>query len=658
MDFNQSYKNLETVSKLVNSTPGATYRIPTSTYKLKKSVNSTVLIQNHICCSICQCFTPTTSNNVLCDACSTSLKTSTSKYFVYIPFADQLKKSVIKHFEKILSYKSSFDEHSNLITDVQSAFQFKKCQANHSESLVLSLTVSTDGAKMYNSSNDSLWPIQVVQNFLPPKMRYISENIIVVGLHRGKPKMKDFFFPFLNELEKIVNEGGMRIDKNGRIFTVLPVITSLSADLPAKAEVQGMVGHSGYFGCGYCLQKGDAIKKNNKSKAVVRFISKDSSIRTHEKIINTYDKLRTKPIHGIKSVSCMVAAHGFDLVNGFCIDYMHCVLLGIMRKLLDLWLNTENASQPFFITKKKQIELNRRILRIKPTSEITRKPRSLDHRKELKANEFRSLLLYYLRYCLADLLQIRYINHFQLLSSAIYILLKEQISNDDISIAEARLREFADQFEMLYGNHNVTMNLHLIRHIANSVRHLGPLWSQSTFSFETNNGFLVKSNHAKTDFLQSVAWKYVMKCSLQGERNKSTKIAVGAKKNARIESTDTEELKKMGLNTNILTVHPFVSLENIKFTSLQSKEVSTVDYFVKFKSEEIGAVKYYIVENQITFVLAEMYSVVGSDDHLLEIHPTHTNKLFKIEDIACKLLFLKIAKTEIVTSIPNRYEKT
>lgn len=208
LDFNQSYKNLETFSKLVNSTPGATYRIPTTTYKLKKSVNSTVLIQNHICCSICQCFTPTTSNNVLCDACSTSLKTSSSKYFVYIPFADQLKKSVLKHFEKILSYKSSFDEHSNLITDVQSGFQFKKCQANHSESLVLSLTVSTDGAKMYNSSNDSLWPIQVVQNFLPPKMRYISENIIVVGLHRGKPKMKDFFFPFLNELEKIVNEGG------------------------------------------------------------------------------------------------------------------------------------------------------------------------------------------------------------------------------------------------------------------------------------------------------------------------------------------------------------------------------------------------------------------------------------------------------------------
>lgn len=244
------------------------------------------------------------------------------------------------------------------------------------------------------------------------------------------------------------------------------------------------------------------------------------------------------------------------------------------------------------------------------------------------------------------------------MSSAIYILLKEQISNDDISIAEARLREFADQFEMLYGNHNVTMNLHLIRHIANSVRHLGPLWSQSTFSFETNNGFLVKSNHAKTDFLQSVAWKYVMKCSLQGEWNKSTKIVLGVKKNARIESTDIEELVKMGLNTNILTVHPFVLLENMKFTSLQSKEVSTVDYFVKFKSEEIGAVKCYIVENQITFLFAEMYSVVGSEDHLLEIHPTHTNKLFKIEDIACKLLFLKIAKTEIVTSIPNRYEKT
>lgn len=106
-----------------------------------------------------------------------------------------------------MSYKASFNEHSNSIIDVQSGIQFKKCQNEHPNLLVLSLTASTDGAKIYNSSNDSLWPIQIIQNFLPPKMRYVTENIIVVGLHHGKPKMKDFFHPLLNELQKIKDEG-------------------------------------------------------------------------------------------------------------------------------------------------------------------------------------------------------------------------------------------------------------------------------------------------------------------------------------------------------------------------------------------------------------------------------------------------------------------
>lgn len=435
---------------------------------------------------------------------------------------------------------------------------------------------------------------------------------------------------------------------------VLPVITSLSADLPAKAEVQGMVGHSGYFGCGYCLQKGDPIKKDSRSKAVVRFISKTSPIRTHEDIINAYAKLKSGSINGIKSVSCMVAAYYFDLVNGFSIDYMHCILLGIVRKLVDLWLNTENNSQPFYISKKKKTELIKRILAIKPISEIARKPRSLDQRKEFKAN----LLLYYLRFCLTDLLPARYIDHFQLLSSAIYILLKEQISKDDLAIAETRLIKFVDQFEDLYGKYNVTMNLHLIRHILNSVRHLGPLWAQSTFSFETENDVLVNFNHARKDFLQNIACKYIMKKTLVGERIESEKLTLGPKKNAHIFHADFEELKKFGVDPNFSTFHFDISLGTMKIKSIHSQKVSTIDYFIKLNSGDIGSVNFFLNEDQVTYVFAQMYERVESTDHIDQIQPTKINKLFKIDDIFCKMIYMKIGKNEFVTSVPNRFEKT
>lgn len=228
----------------------------------------------------------------------------------------------------------------------------------------------------------------------------------------------------------------------------------------------------------------------------------------------------------------------------------------------------------------------KRILAIKPISEITRKPRSLDQRKEFKANEFRSLLLYYLRFCLTDLLPARYIDHFQLLSSAIYILLKEQISKDDLAIAETRLIKFVDQFEDLYGKHNVTMNLHLIRHIINSVRHLGPLWSQSTFSFETENGVLVNFNHAKRDL-------YIMKKSLAGERIEPEKLTLGPKKNAHIFHADSEELKKFGVDPNFSTFHFDISLGTMKIKSIHSQKVSTIDYFIKLNSGDIGSVNFF-----------------------------------------------------------------
>lgn len=355
-----------------------------------------------------------------------------AKYFLYIPFSVQLRKNILKHLEKIVSYKAKLSENDSFMTDIQDGILFKKAQQKYTESIILSLTVNTDGAKVFQSTKKSIWPIQIYQNFLHPKIRYHPENIIVVGLHSGKPNMPDFFYPLLNELKQIKDEGGMVIEENGRTFNFLPLITSCTADLPAKAEVQGMKGHCGHYGCGYCLHEGDLVKKDKKSKAVVRFIAKDCPIRTHDDMMKTYRKLKSQPINGIKSLSCMIAALDFDLINGFSVDYLHCILLGVTRKMMNLWLDSANHAEPYFISKKRQDELSKRIQNIKPISEITRKPRSILERKDFKANEFRTLLLYYLRYCLEDLLPMRYINHFQLLSSAVYSLLEEKISQENI----------------------------------------------------------------------------------------------------------------------------------------------------------------------------------------------------------------------------------
>lgn len=203
-----------------------------------------------------------------------------------------------------------------------------------------------------------------------------------------------------------------------------------------------------------------------------------------------------------------------------------------------------------------------------------------------------------MRYSLDNLLPMRFINHFQLLSSAVYILLQEKISQNDISKAESRLISFADQFETLYGEKNLTMNFHMLRHTANSVRFLGPLWVQSNFSFETKNGELVHSRQATKGYLQQLAWKYCMKIGLTSEKkinNVDSNVTCSTKSiKIQLDDNDMHAFRNCGFNlrSNAFYVHNNITIHGKKITSKKYKVVSTVDYFVHFNNE-IGAVNFF-----------------------------------------------------------------
>lgn len=213
--------------------------------------------------------------------------------------------------------------------------------------------------------------------------------------------------------------------------------------------MQGFLQYNGKKACGYCLHPGVPIKNQSNTATTYRYVRRDEEEmpRTHKSIISTVKKVtQGNTIDGIKELSCFIGLSYFDLVHGFSIDYMHCIVIGIMPYLLRLWLDSKNSKQFYYINKRKQRILNQRIKCIKPTSSITRKPRSLDDKEHFKANEFRSMLLFYLRYSLAGLLDMKYVNHFQLLSAATYKLLRKKITLEDKKEAEKMLIQFADDF--------------------------------------------------------------------------------------------------------------------------------------------------------------------------------------------------------------------
>lgn len=405
--------------------------------------------------------------------------------------------------------------------------------------------------------------------------------------------MKDFFKPLLLELEKIHHEGGITVEKSGRRYNFLPLITQCIADLPAKAEIQEMINHNGYNACGYCFHPGISVK-GRKGRKTVRYTRIDGilKLRTHQDFLNTYRKINSmtmqiQPTKGIKAISCMIAAVDFDLVNSFGMDYLHCALLGVKKKMLNLWFDAENHKENFYISKRKKIVFDQRLLAIKPPTEINRKPRSISEKAELKGNELRSLLLYYSTDCLEGLLPVRYIKHYQLFSSAIYMLLEQNITAQNLSLADSRLNQFVDQFEELYGSHNITMNMHLLKHMANCVRRLGPLWSQSSFAFETNNGVIVRSTQAKRDFLHQISWKYSVKSTLEStkylytaNKNLDRIVSLGSKKNNfEITTRDLTTLNncRFDFSNEVITVFESIIFKGTKYTSQISRVVSTMN---------------------------------------------------------------------------------
>lgn len=669
LNFNGSYRSMGRMAEVINKTPNASIKIPSTKYKIKKSVPAVFSIKKYIRCSQCQNYIGTLQNTTQCTEPSCDgilLKTTESDYFVYISVEEQLKKNIESNIDEILAYKSSVSNSSEII-DIQNSDVFSKVQEKYPLFILLPLIVNTDGAKVYRSCSDSLWLIQAYQGYMPPNKRFIPSNIMIIAARFGKnkPNMRDFFFPFLRELRDIYYKGGLKVSHNGETFHFMPFIFSACCDLPAKADLLGMVTHSGRFSCSYCFNEGKSVKVENKKTSVIRYLKGDYNLRSHEDFIKTYGHLNSAtsvaPINGIKTMSCMISAIEFDLVNSFAIDHMHCADSGVMKKLLDMWLNSKNHPKPYYIKKKNQVLLSKRLVDLKPVSEISRKPRSIFIRGEFKANELRSLMLYFLRFALTGLIDTKYVRHFQLFSSAIYILLKDNITLNDIEYAQLNLNKFVDSFEDIYGKENITMNVHLLRHLPNAVKKLGPLWANSAYGFEATNGVVVKSNTSKKDMVHQLAWKYVMKHSIDSAvDNNFERFSVGKRKTIKISSTELQSIAAKGIKAqseNFIMIYADVTLHGVKYKSKQSKEITTIDYFVQLKNNSFGAVCYYLESDLDLYALIDMYEIIDTCDHILEVKRGSTKTIVNVHDISKKLLFLKYGQREYLTAFPNNFEK-
>lgn len=358
----------------------------------------------------------------------------------------------------------------------------------------LALSLFTDGVPLYKSSKVSLWPVYLVILNLPATIRNNAENVILSALWVGpkKPSMSILLEPVVKSLNSLSTSGLAIKTSTGDVILRTKLVFGVF-DLPAKAAVLNAKQFNGEYGCSVCLHPGKRLPNN------ARVYLPDTMYpeRTHAEVKAAAVEAEStrSSVEGILGKSPLTPI--LDLVESFPIDYMHCVLEGVTKWLMKSWFEPKNHSAPHYIGRYRR-QIDSHFCMQRPPNEFSRPPRSIDnHLHYWKASEFKQWLLFYSLPLLLNCLPSLYWHHFALLVCAMHIFLSDSITMAEIDAAEQMLNDFCILLPDLYGESSCTANAHLLTHLAKYVRLWGPLWTHSTFGFESKNGQLKYLFHGK-----------------------------------------------------------------------------------------------------------------------------------------------------------------
>lgn len=271
---------------------------------------------------------------------------------------------------------------------------------------------------------------------------------------------------------------------NVKVHAILSPVDSV-----ARCFLQNITQFNGKFGCSLCLHPGQHVKVGNGYTRV--YCGNEGIARTMEQHHRDAEQAVAEniPINGVKGVSLLMLLPTFNITVSFPPEYMHAVLLGVVKYFFFMWFDSKYNQCTWYIGSKKFI-FNDRLLNIHPPCELTRTPRALEDMKLYKASEWKNMLLYYSLPCLQGLLPNNYFKHWSLLVFSVHKFLADRITEENFKDAEKALRKFVFEMETLYGKEHMKFNVHLLLHIPKSVKLFGAIWAWSAFPFESYNRVL------------------------------------------------------------------------------------------------------------------------------------------------------------------------
>lgn len=483
--------------------------VPETVYLFHKSYGEFGHYEPHFYCASCCNYLGTREKSpVHCDVCQAAFNADDNlkngSFFLVLSLSSQLR-DILEN--PSLSVSRQTTDMKDVLNDIQCGDEYRKLRVNGQlGECDISLLWNCDGIPIFRSSNYQVWPIQCQIIELQPKDRKNNICVPCIWFGEKKPTMSVLLTPFVNELCSLEREGIIWKDsKNVEHITKVYALIC-SSDSVARPLLRNTKQFNGQYGCDFCYHIGGGPYPFRRPEPHLR-----SETEHYEHAMAATVQL---PIKGVKGPSELMRLERFQMINGFVPEYQHSVCLGVTRQLASIWLDSTNHKEEWYLGTKADV-IDQKLLSIKPPVEITRTPRSFHERKYWKASEWRSFLLFYSLPVLSGVLMKKYWNHLFLLVFALHILLQQTVKLSEVSTAEIALKKFVIQFEVLYGIKNVSFNVHLLTHLAASVKNWGPLWATSTFSFESFNGTLLKYFNGTTHVPVQMVKKFLKWKSLR-----------------------------------------------------------------------------------------------------------------------------------------------
>lgn len=366
----------------------------------------------------------------------------------------------------------------------------------------LGLSLNVDWFRPYKHIEYSVGVIYIAVLNYPRELRYLQENILLMGIipgpHEPSLQMNAFIEPLVRDLLKLWKGVEMSTQDGNR--NIRAALLCISCDIPAARKLTGFVGHSALKACAKCLKSFPTIQFGSKPNygGFDRNVWPKRDLKDHKEqglrwkhAATLVEQHTIEREFGVR-YSELLRLPYFDTVRFSVIDPMHNILLGSAKHTIVLWksLGILNESSNNHI----QDIVNS----FSTPPDVGRIPYKIASGfSSFTADQWKNWITIFSLVALKEVIPDQHYQIWRVFVQACLLISSRAITHTKVMHLDSLLISFCKQFEQIYGADACTPNLHLHGHLKECYLDYGPSGSFWLFAFERLNGILgsVCTNH-------------------------------------------------------------------------------------------------------------------------------------------------------------------